>query len=147
MLFVREHRCYHRLLSILALIWRTKYLHLSQSHTTRKLLNLKKAAFEAGLGSRGKSDLVVTPDYGPRVRLFGVITDADLEPTPKLEKEYCTECNICIKSCPSCALSESGCDPRKCAPFAMKWGLPGMLQFMGDLTKDTSKAKVIKKLR
>ena len=126
------------------------YLPVDMNYETLGLkgdLNLKKAAVEAGLGSRGKSDLLITPQYGPRVRLFGVITDAELQTTPKDDNNYCIECNRCIEACPSGALSESGCNPRICAPFAMKWGLPGMLQFMGDLTKDTSKAKVLKKLR
>ncbi|MFX1456725.1 MAG: hypothetical protein ACFFDB_15235 [Promethearchaeota archaeon] len=126
------------------------YLPVEMSYTTFGLkgdLNLKKAAAEAGLGSRGKSDLLITPNYGPRVRLFGIITDADLTPTPKDEKNYCTNCNICIKSCPSGALSESGCDPRLCGPYAMKWGLPGILQFISELENETSKEELFKKLR
>lgn len=110
-------------------------------------LNLKHAAVEAGLGSRGVSDLLITPNYGPRVRLFGVITDAELKPTPKDDKNYCTNCSICIKACPSGAISESGCDPKICSPFAMKHGLPQILRFIYELEKETSKVKIFKKLR
>jgi epoxyqueuosine reductase QueG len=126
------------------------YLPVEMNYETFGLkgeLNLKHAAYEAGLGSRGKNDLLITPYYGPRVRLFGVITDADLEPTPKDNKNYCIDCNICIKSCPSGALSESGCDPRKCAPFAMKWGLPRILQFISELQEEKSQDTFFKKLR
>ncbi|MFX0084021.1 MAG: 4Fe-4S binding protein [Candidatus Hodarchaeota archaeon] len=126
------------------------YLPVEMNYETFGLkgdINLKHAAVEAGLGSRGKSDLLITPNYGPRVRLFGVITDADLEPTPKDDKNYCTDCNICIKSCPSGALSESGCDPRKCSPYAMKWGLPRILQFISELQEETSQSNIFKKLR
>ncbi|MFX1532452.1 MAG: hypothetical protein ACFFBC_15150 [Promethearchaeota archaeon] len=126
------------------------YLPVEMSYETFGLkgdLNLKNAAMEAGLGSRGKSDLLITPNYGPRVRLFGVITDADLEPTPKDPKNYCTECNICIKSCPSGALSDSGCDPSLCSPYAMKWGLPRILQFLSELQNETSTSNIFKKLR
>ncbi|MFX1569054.1 MAG: 4Fe-4S binding protein [Promethearchaeota archaeon] len=126
------------------------YLPVEMNYETFGLkgdLNLKHAAFEAGLGSRGKSDLLITPNYVPRVRLFGVITDANLEPTPKNDKNYCINCNICIKSCPSGALSESGCDPRKCGPYAMKWGLPSILKFISELQEETSTSNIFKKLR
>jgi len=126
------------------------YLPVDMNYETLGLkgeINLKHAAAEAGLGSRGKSDLLITPNYGPRVRLFGVITDADLEPTPKDNKNYCTDCNICIKSCPSGALSDSGCNPRLCSPYAMKWGLPQILLFISELEKETSRKDFFKRLR
>lgn len=127
------------------------YLPVEMSYQTLGFkgdLNLKHAAGEAGLGTRGKSDLLLTKDYGPRVRLFGVITDANLEPTPKIEENYCTECDICIKNCPSGALSESGCDQGKCSRFAMKNGLPSILAFIGELEQlADSPKKMFKKLR
>ncbi len=126
------------------------YLPVEMSFKTLGLkgdINLKLAAVEAGLGTRGKNDLVITPDYGPRVRLFGVITDADLECTPKLDKNFCIDCDACIKACPSGALSESGCDPKRCAPYAMKYGLPQILRFISELEKETKQKKIFKKLR
>lgn len=126
------------------------YLPVEMNYETLGLkgdLNLKHAAVEAGLGNRGKSDLLITPEYGPRVRLFGVITDADLEPTPKDNKDYCTNCNACIRACPSGALSESGCNPKMCSPHAMKNGLPQIVRFLKDLENEPSKEKMFKKLR
>jgi epoxyqueuosine reductase QueG len=126
------------------------YLPVEMSYKTLGLkgdLNLKHAAAEAGLGSRGISDLLITPDYGPRVRLFGVVTDAELEHTPKNDTNYCTNCNICIKACPSGAISESGCDTQKCAPYSMKNGLPQILRFIYKLENEPSKEKIFKKLR
>jgi len=108
------------------------YLPVEMNYETLGLkgdLNLKHAAAEAGLGSRGISDLLITPNYGPRVRLFGVVTDADLEPTPKNDKNYCTNCNICIKACPSGAISEQ------------------ILRFIYELEKEKSTEKLFKKLR
>jgi epoxyqueuosine reductase len=126
------------------------YLPVEMNYETLGLkgdLNLKHAAVEAGLGSRGISDLLITPNYGPRVRLFGVITDADLKPTPKDDKNYCTNCSICIKACPSGAISESGCNPKLCSPYAMKNGLPEILRFIKELENEPSKEKIFKKLR
>ncbi|MBY9003425.1 MAG: epoxyqueuosine reductase [Candidatus Lokiarchaeota archaeon] len=125
------------------------YLPVEMSYKTLGLkgdLNLKLAAVEAGLGSRGISDLLITPNYGPRVRLFGVITDADLKPTLKNEKNYCTNCKMCIEACPSGAISESGCNPTLCAPYSMKSGLPQIIRFIKELEKETSRKELFKKL-
>jgi epoxyqueuosine reductase len=126
------------------------YLPVEMSYETFGLkgdLNLKHAAVEAGLGSRGINDLLITEKFGPRVRLFGVITDADLEPTPKDKKEICSKCNACIDSCPSGAISEAGCDPKLCSPYAMKNGLPSILNFFKELESEESIQKIMKKLR
>lgn len=127
------------------------YLPVEMSYETLGLkgdINLKLAAVEAGLGTRGLNDLLITPQFGPRVRLFGLLTDALLESTPKAEKEYCTKCGACVDACPAGAiLIESGCDPRKCAPFAMQNGLPDLLKLIGEIVAEEEPAQRIKKLR
>lgn len=40
------------------------------------------AAVAAGLGEIGWNGLFLSPEYGPRVRLVLVVTEAHLEPTP-----------------------------------------------------------------
>jgi epoxyqueuosine reductase QueG len=40
---------------------------------------MKTAAVKCGLGCQGKSTLLVTPDYGRRVRLVSVLTTAELD--------------------------------------------------------------------
>ncbi len=49
------------------------------------------AAVAAGLGTRGKVGVVLTPEYGPRQRWISVITTAPLVPDPRLAKEQCIE--------------------------------------------------------
>ncbi len=126
------------------------YLPVEMSYETRGFkgdLHLRHAALEAGLGTRGKSDLLITPEFGPRIRLFGVVTDADLEPTPKITEDLCTNCDICIKSCPSKALGESGgCNPNLCSLYAMKNGLPRIVGFLREVGKEPDREKRIKKL-
>jgi len=69
----------------------------------------------AGLGRIGISGLLLTPDYGPRVRFVSVITTADLEPDKPLEGEICTKCMACVQSCPMGAIHEDGSfDAKKC---------------------------------
>ncbi|MBW1720479.1 MAG: epoxyqueuosine reductase [Deltaproteobacteria bacterium] len=63
----------------------------------------KAVARVAGLGWQGKSLLLVTPQYGPRVRLVTVLTQAPLDPDSPLENR-CGECNNCRDACPAEAI-------------------------------------------
>ncbi|MFC1918871.1 hypothetical protein ACFLUN_00470 [Chloroflexota bacterium] len=72
-------------------------------------LNLKLEAIRAGLGKRGKSTVVLHPEYGPRLRFMAVRVDTLLEPqvaSPLTEDEnpVCRGCTICIDVCPTGAL-------------------------------------------
>ena len=68
----------------------------------------RHAAVAAGIGIFGWSSLVLTPDYGPRIRIVSVITRAEIEPDPMYSgPEICNpeKCGICIKVCPTHAIS------------------------------------------
>ncbi len=68
------------------------------------LLSYKHVAELAGLGTIGRHSLLITPEFGPRVRLACLLTEASLEPSPLAHKEYCTNCDACIQECPVQAL-------------------------------------------
>jgi epoxyqueuosine reductase QueG len=59
----------------------------------------KAVALAAGLGWQGKSLLLVSRKYGPRVRLVSVLTDLSLEPDPPLSNR-CGTCSSCADACP-----------------------------------------------
>ena len=62
---------------------------------------LKDSAVMAGLGCIGKSNILVTPEYGPRVRLRALTLDADLPSTGPRQFNPCADCNeLCRKACP-----------------------------------------------
>ncbi len=71
----------------------------------RGMFSHKHAAVEAGLGWIGRSNLLVTPEFGSQVRLVSVLTDAPLEPGTRLIKD-CGTCRACIEVCPASAIAE-----------------------------------------
>jgi len=65
-------------------------------------------AIDAGLGELGRNGLLITPSYGPRVRLCKVFTDLPLEPDKPIEfgvRERCKKCKLCAKHCEIGAIS------------------------------------------
>ena len=62
---------------------------------------LKDSAHLAGLGVIGKNNLLVTPEFGTRVRLRGIFMEAELSPTGPLDFDPCNGCDRpCHKACP-----------------------------------------------
>jgi epoxyqueuosine reductase len=62
---------------------------------------LKDSAHLAGLGVIGKNNLLVTPEYGTRVRLRGIFIEAELKPTGPLNFNPCNGCSMpCHRACP-----------------------------------------------
>jgi len=57
----------------------------------------------AGLGWQGKSLLLVNPDYGPRIRLATILTDAPLNIDGPIENR-CGDCTKCKDACPAGAI-------------------------------------------
>ena len=64
----------------------------------------KVAANLSGLGWIGKNCLLITPQYGPRVRLASVLTDAPLQTGTPLTNR-CGKCTQCVDICPSRAIT------------------------------------------
>jgi epoxyqueuosine reductase QueG len=73
------------------------------------------AGVAAGIGGYGESGLLVTGEFGPAVRLGGVVTDAEVSPGSPLPETPCVHCLKCVESCPMGALTGGGrIDKRKC---------------------------------
>lgn len=63
------------------------------------------AAKYAGLGTIGFSYNLLTPEYGPRVRLVSVFTAARLPASPLQPAELCKLCGACGSLCPTRAFT------------------------------------------
>lgn len=59
----------------------------------------KAIARMAGIGWQGKSLLIVSPQFGPRIRLATVLTDMPLFPDGPI-KNQCGSCTECTDACP-----------------------------------------------
>lgn len=84
---------------------------------------LKAAAVEAGLGTMGLNLMLLTREFGPRVYLGGVLTDAEVEPGRPLATELCLgleECGRCAAVCPEDAIPRRA---RKGTPLSEVRGL------------------------
>ena len=68
-------------------------------------------AADAGLGELGRLGLLITPEYGPRVRLAVVTTDMPLEQDEQMcfgVQHFCSICKKCAEHCPSNSISDAG---------------------------------------
>lgn len=67
----------------------------------KTILPHKTIAVLGGIGWIGKSDLLVTPQYGSGMSMCTVLTDAPLQTEkPKQMRPLCRKCSICAKVCP-----------------------------------------------
>jgi epoxyqueuosine reductase len=70
-------------------------------------LYLKDAAFMAGLGVIGKNNLLITPQFGPRVRLRAMALPVKLPATGPLDFDPCAFCDVpCRRAFPQGAFAE-----------------------------------------
>ena len=70
------------------------------------MISMRIAGFLCGLGEIGYSKMLLTPEFGPRVRVGIIITELELEPDPIMEPgTLCNRCMACVRECPG------GCIP------------------------------------
>jgi epoxyqueuosine reductase QueG len=95
-------------------------------------LSTRHLGVEAGLGTLGLEVNILTPEFGPRVYLTGILTELELEPNERITEQVCIgeSCSRCLHSCPPNAVLHWGIDKRGCATEAQEFGFMTMLQFM-----------------
>lgn len=94
------------LLSLAAYIRNLGYRAVASLNDTALSIPL---AIQAGLGEVGRHGLLITPEFGPRVRIAKLFTDLPLVPdAPKFfgVREFCEVCRKCSVSCPPNAIPD-----------------------------------------
>lgn len=103
-----------------------------KSGQVQGIVRLKHVAFRGGLGTIGKSTILLSPRHGARLALSGVVTEMEANSKKRsLEQNFCHNCELCVQSCPGKAISPLGVDAFRCrnispwipAPFipAARW--------------------------
>lgn len=80
------------------------------------------AAFAAGLGEIGYSKVFLTPEFGPRQRFGGILTNAPLEPDPLFDGKICDRCMRCVTACSGKAISDTETVKVTIAGREVEWG-------------------------
>lgn len=77
-------------------------------------LSHREIARLAGLGWYGRNNLLVTPEFGSKVRYVTVLTDLPLAADKPREDLSCGSCAACVSLCPAKAISDKGFNRDAC---------------------------------
>ncbi|MBL7164766.1 MAG: reductive dehalogenase [Anaerolineales bacterium] len=92
-------------------------------------------AVMAGLGELSRHNRLITPEFGPMVRVFKMVTDLRVQPDKPIDAgimEFCRQCKKCAEACPASALSFDD-DPTWDVQGG--WNNPGHKAYFEDSTK------------
>jgi len=120
-------------------------------------VNYPLLAQQAEMGMIGKHGLLITPRFGPSLRLAAVYTDIENLPMTSHTghlwiSEFCNHCNICLKKCPAQAIypdtkifddgTQQCIDYKKCAvPFSKNHGCTVCIKECAFFKSDYEKIK------
>lgn len=98
-------------------------------------LSTRHLGVEAGLGTLGLEVNILTPEFGPRVYLTGILTELELEPDHPITEQVCIgeSCSRCLHACPADAVLHFGIDKRLCAKEAQEFGFAQIAGFLDGL--------------
>jgi epoxyqueuosine reductase QueG len=97
--------------------WEYRHTRIASGVPTDELPNLreelpqKTIATLVGLGWIGKSSLLVSSDYGSRIRLGAMLTDGPFQTDSPVSHSNCNDCNSCAEACPVGAIKGSNWSP------------------------------------
>ena len=86
------------------------------AYPNEQLINLPFLGEKSGIGGIGKNGILITPEFGPRVKLSGILTSFEdpsfefSEKKYKWIKKYCEDCMDCMNYCENEALIKDSND-------------------------------------
>lgn len=83
----------------------------------RGIISMKHAAVLAGIGTLGKSTMLLNKKYGNMLNIGAVLTDLNLPSDPPAEDICNKGCRICIDNCPVQAINENGVNQKFCRSY------------------------------
>ena len=93
------------------------------------MISLRIAGFLCGLGEIGYSKMLLTPEFGPRVRVGIIITELELEPDPIIEPgTLCNRCMACVRECPGGCIPADRTIKENVAGYELEWADVDMLR-------------------
>lgn len=106
-------------------------------------LSTRHLGIEAGLGTFGLEVNILTPEFGPRIYLTGILTEATIKADERITEQVCIgeSCSRCLYSCPSDAVRHFGIDKRECATEAQEFGFATILKFWGHFINQDAETK------
>lgn len=86
------------------------------------MVHLRIAGYLCGLGEIGYSKMLLTPEFGPRVRVGIIITEMELEPDPIMEPgTLCNRCMACVNQCPGNCIPKDKTVKVKLGGYDVEW--------------------------
>lgn len=84
----------------------------------RGIISMKHAAVLAGIGSLGKSTLLLNSQFGNMINLGAVLINLNLPSDSPAESVCIKGCRLCIDNCPVKAINENGVTQKLCREHA-----------------------------
>ena len=108
-------------------------------------LSTRHLGVEAGLGTLGLEVNILTPEFGPRLYLTGILTELELEPDRRMDEQVCIgeSCSRCLHACPPDAVRQWGLDKAACATEAQEFGFMTVTSYFSrffDMAPEEQKA-------
>lgn len=113
------------------------------SQHMKPLLPLDYCAVEAGLGTLGLNQQLLTPEFGPRVMLAGVLATVPVETATRMPEALChgPECGRCLSTCPGDVVGHWERDWSACDRYRSPHGFQHLTEFLGEIMDEGDPAK------
>lgn len=94
------------------------------------ILSLTHAAVEAGLGTLGLNQQLLTPQFGPRVIVSAVLSSVPAEPDARMEEALCLgpSCGRCLLACPGDVIEHWDRDWAACERYRSPHGFHALVE-------------------